>query len=72
MVFELWELESANLIVEYDSEDAALEFVRSAIRAHGREYVLSWELARAPVHGDTEAIASGEKLVERAFKGIAA
>lgn len=72
MVFELWELESANLIADYETEEAALELVRTAVRAHGRDYVLTWELAIAPEDGDAETVASGEDLIERAFKGIAA
>ena len=72
MVFQLWELESANLIADYDSEEAALDLVRTAVRRHGRDYVLSWELAVAPEDGDAETLACGEELIQRAFKGIAA
>ena len=72
MVFQLWELDSANLIADYDTEAAALEFVRAAVHRHGREYVLSWELAVAPEDGDAETLACGEDLIERAFRGIAA
>jgi hypothetical protein len=71
-MFELWELETGNLIADYPSVEAALEFVRAAVREHDPRYVLSWELARVTEGESAETVCSGEQLIQRALKGIAA
>lgn len=72
MWFELWETETANLIQEFDSESEAIAFVRDAAQRHGRDYVMTWELAQVQDGSDSRAILAGEKLAARALKGAAA
>ena len=45
--YELWDIESANLLAAYPTEEAALAFVRQVIAADGPAMVVTWELARA-------------------------
>lgn len=63
VIFQLWDLESANLIADHNTEDAALACVREVIRSDGRAYVDNWDLARAPVGEDATSIAAGAELL---------
>lgn len=46
MVFEIWDIESGNLLGSYDSEEEALAVVHDALNRHGREYVEALALVR--------------------------
>lgn len=71
--YELWTLDTGNMVADYDTEADALMEVRAYIDAHGREAVADWALAR---NGDTgsdfQRIADGDALAERALRVHAA
>ncbi len=64
--YELWELETTNLVDGYETEAAALAVVRRSIEQWGRESVATLALARES-RGRTKAIAQGDTLAERAL-----
>ena len=66
MVYELWDLQSGNLIRTFDSEPAALAFVRSALQEHGRAYAETLGLSIIDPKADDEQIIDGSALVRRA------
>lgn len=67
--YELWALDTGNMIADYDTEAAALAEVQAYVAAYGREAVADWALAR---NGDSESdfqrIADGDVLAERALR----
>jgi len=67
MMFQLWEIESANLVGSYETEDAALVVVCKAIEKHGREAVESIMLLREGSRGRLTTIAEGAALADRAL-----
>ena len=67
MTFQLWEIDSANLVGSYETEEAALAVVRTAIEKHGREAVDTIMLLREGARGRLTTIAEGAALVERAL-----
>lgn len=69
--FELWDMETGNLVSDYLTEGAALAFVREIINASGANAVMTWELARGADDIDTEPIARGSDLVSRALSTVA-
>ena len=68
MVYALWDIESANLIETFSSEEAALEEVRLTLAAFGRDAVLTWGLNYRDSSGQGGAIAAGEALIARALR----
>lgn len=70
--YELWTLDTGNMVADYESEAAALAEVRSYVEAHGREAVSDWALAR---NGDSESdfqrIADGDTLADLALRARA-
>lgn len=68
-MFQLWEMESANLVGSYPTEDAALAVVRTAIEKHGRESMDAIVLRREGARGRLTKIAEGIALVDRALAG---
>ncbi len=68
MVYALWDLESANLIETFASEEAALEEVRLTLAAFGREAVLTWGLNFRDQSGHGGVIATGVNLIARAVR----
>jgi hypothetical protein len=69
--FELWDMETGNLVSDYLTEGAALAFVREIIEASGPGAVMTWQLARGVDDIDTEPIARGSDLVSRALGAVA-
>jgi hypothetical protein len=67
MTFQLWDIESANLLGSYETEAAALEIVRKTIDNHGREAIDGLMLLREAAHSRRTTIAEGAKLADRAF-----
>ena len=72
--YELWDMQSRNIIGSYPTEAEALAVVREAIERHGRQYVddltLGWGDDEAEEQGGE--IVSGALLAERALKQPAA
>ena len=63
--YELWDIQTGNLVGGYETEAAALAVVRRSMTEHGRESVEALGLARES-RGRTKTIAVGAALVERA------
>jgi hypothetical protein len=66
MSYELWDVESGNLLGSYLTEAEALATVRAVVASQGRETVLTWELAIEDAEADTETLIAGEALIDRA------
>lgn len=71
--YELWALDTGNIIADYDTEADALAEVRAFTKAYGREAVSDWSLAQ---HGESESdfqhIAEGDALAARALDRVGA
>lgn len=67
MAYELWDVETANLVGDYDTEVAALAVVRRSIGVHGRGTVDALALAYEDSEGEAHPIAAGAALAERAL-----
>jgi len=65
VIFELWDLDSGNLMGSFSSESEALELLRNAIEAYGVSYVGSVALGRRDAEGKVESIAEGSALAGR-------
>ncbi|GEM_PF-3031142 len=46
IVYELWDYDTGNLLDAYDTEQAAPNEVRSAIRVDGHDAIATWALLR--------------------------
>jgi len=67
-VFELWDLATANILASYESETAALAFIRRIADAHGNDTLKTWELVYVHDDEDAEPIARGSALVAMATR----
>jgi hypothetical protein len=64
--YELWNVESGNLLGTFPDETAALEAVAEAIERNGATYVDVLALGRESSRGASKIIASGSQLADRA------
>ena len=64
--YELWDIQTGNLVGGYETEESALAVVRRSMTEHGRESVETLGLARES-RGRTKTIAVGAALAERAL-----
>ena len=67
MTYELWDLDSGNLIGSYETEHEALEVLRNAIDAYGKAYADAVGLGRRDDKGQVQSIAESTALAERAL-----
>jgi hypothetical protein len=67
-MFQLWEMESANLVGSYETEDAALAVVRKAMDTHGRDAIESLALIRESARGRLSPVAEGPLLADLALE----
>lgn len=58
MGFDIYDIESANLIGSFETEAQALRLVQDAIARHGREYVYTWAMGRVD-HTGTPVVGAG-------------
>ena len=65
-MFDLWDVETGNLIGTFASEAEALEIVRQLIEVNGMGYADALDLGRIANDGTTSSIATGQALVGRA------
>ena len=68
MAFELRRLDTGGLVHRYDSEGAALAFIRDVIRVTGREQAATFALYEQHSEGREQPIAEGADLVWRALQ----
>jgi hypothetical protein len=71
--FELWDMESANAVGEYTSEEAALRDVAEAAETYGADSpaVLSLALIQLDVPAEHGQVATGRALIDRALSRLA-
>ena len=65
MYYELWDLETGNIINTYGTEQAALAVVCELIDSNGPEYAEALALGRTDARGKS-VVAEGRELVGRA------
>ena len=70
VLYDLWDLETANLVGTYESEQAALEDVANAVLVHGRQAVETLLHGREDDEGRSDLIAEGAVLVDRALAKV--
>ncbi len=66
MGYELWEMQTGNLVASFSHEGDALALVRDAMRDHGQDYALTLALVREDENGRSTALAAAGELIERA------
>ena len=66
MYYEIWDLESGNLIGDFDTQDEALRLVREMLDTYGVDVAMTFALGEGDANGDSTAIAQGAELVELA------
>jgi hypothetical protein len=66
--FELWNMESGNLLGSFATEELVLAAVIEAIQRNGERYVDILALGRENSRGNSKVVARGRELVERATK----
>jgi len=69
MFYELWDIQSGNIINTYDTEDEALVVARNLLALNGPEYVRSLSLAFEDDDENITLVAKGAVLAERAHAG---
>ena len=68
MIFDLRRLETGGLVYRYETEGAALAFIRDVVRIGGHERAASFALEEQDAEGNTHTIAKGADLVRRAVQ----
>jgi len=68
MIFDLRRLETGGLVHRYETESAALAFVRDVVRIGGHEQAASFALEDQDAEGNTHTIAKGTDPVRRAVQ----
>ena len=67
-MFELWDVQTGNLIGAFGTEDAALIMVRDLVALNGSEYAAFLDLGWMNAAGDMQLIASGAELLDRVHR----
>jgi hypothetical protein len=65
MAYEVWEMQSGNLVASFSREREALALVRDAIAAHGEAYARTLALVNEDETGLTTTVAAADQLLER-------
>ena len=65
MAYEVWEMQTGNLVASFNLEEDALALVRDAVEAHGEAYARNLALVREDEAGQTTTVATAEQLLER-------
>jgi hypothetical protein len=66
MTYELWDVETGNIIQTYESEAEALALVRAAVETYGPGYAEDLVLLLDRGRGNLATLAAGRELAERA------
>ena len=66
MTYDLWDLESGNIVNTFGTEREALAVVRTLLELNGLEYAQSLSLGWEADDGRLGIVAEGEALVARA------
>lgn len=65
-VYEVWDLESGNVLSAFPNEHEALALIRVNVREYGQQAVQHWMLVRER-HGRSTVLGEGATLVALAF-----
>jgi hypothetical protein len=68
MAFEVWEMQTGNLVASFSHERDALALIRDAVKAHGEGYVESLALVREDEDGNSTTVATSYELIQRASR----
>lgn len=63
MTYELWDMDSGNLIGGYDRKQDALDVVRENARQHGKDVVRGVALLSIGSRGKGQVVAEGDDLL---------
>ncbi len=66
MWYEVWDTDTATIVGEFDTEEAALALVRDMIAVNGRGSVRDWSLAAVDAERTVTQLARGATLARRA------
>jgi hypothetical protein len=67
MIYELWELQTANIVGSFDTEREALDAVQKAVSHHDRSIARTWALfSKDLATGAATELARGASLIRRA------
>ena len=65
VVYDLWDIETGNMIGTYPSEAEAMQIVRELLDLNGVDYAEALGLGYLDEHGNPHPIATGATLVDR-------
>ncbi|MGI8554159.1 MAG: hypothetical protein ACR2PL_25735 [Dehalococcoidia bacterium] len=65
MTYDIYDIETANLVRSFPTEEAALAMVRRAVERSGAEAVEAWALSRTDLAGE---VSIGKDLVKRVLQ----
>lgn len=68
MTYDLWDVESGNIVNTFETEREALDVVRTLLDLNGPEYALALSLGFEGEDGSMRIIAEGDDLAARAAK----
>jgi hypothetical protein len=66
MAYEIWEMQTGNLVASFSHERDALALVRDSVKAHGEVYVETLALVHEDEAGGSTTVATSYELIERA------
>lgn len=66
MAYEIWEMQTGNLVASFSHEQEALALVRDAVKVHGERYVESLALVHENEDGTPTTVATSYELIQRA------
>jgi len=65
MAYEIWEMQTGNLVASFSVEADALALVRDAVETHGEAYARNLALVREDGDGQTTTVATADELLQR-------
>jgi len=66
MAYEIWEMQTGNLVASFSHEQDALALVRDAVEAHGETYVETLALVHEDEVSDSTTVATSHELIKQA------
>ena len=67
MAYEIWEMQTGNLVASFSHERDALALIRDAVKAHGEGYATTLALVREDERGCATTVATADELIAREF-----
>jgi hypothetical protein len=65
MAYEIWDMQTGNLVASFGLEADALTLVRDAVETHGEPYARNLALVREDDDGTTATVAASDQLLKR-------